>query len=450
MSVVEIAPRQHIIGETRAVTPRSGRPLHVLMVSDVYFPRINGVSTSIQTFRATLAALGIRVTIVAPEYAATDIVADAASGALHAGDSASRAGIVRMPSRTVPLDPEDRLMQWSHLSDLDRRLGLCLPGIPLRGPASADFDLVHVQTPFAAHYAGLRLARVRGIPCIATYHTHFEEYLFHYIRLLPKSALRSAARWLARHQCNALDAVVVPSQPMAATLLGYGVDTPLHVIPTGLPESQFVRGDGGKFRQTWGIAPDRKVALFVGRAAFEKNIGFLLEMIALARRQQPQLMLVIAGEGPALPALRRQAAALRLDDHVRFVGYLPREGGLRDCYAAADVFTFASQTETQGLVLLEAMAIGLPVLAIPALGAAEIILPRRGAVAAADTPDAFAAQLVTLIDRPGKLAAMADEAIAFAREWDAATQGARLAALYRELVRAPVAVDCALPLAASR
>jgi len=408
-----------------AAAARENRRLHVLMVSDVYFPRINGVSTSIQTFRTALARLGVRVTVVAPDYPGADREADADED------------IVRLPSRTVPLDPEDRLMQWSSLADLDRRL------------VSADFDLVHVQTPFAAHYAGLRLARARGIPCIATYHTHFEEYLCHYIRFLPRSALRAAARWLARHQCNALDSVVVPSQPMAATLRDYGVTQPLHVIATGLPESQFVRGDGRRFRQAWDIAPDRKVALFVGRAAFEKNIGFLLDMIALARRQQPQLLLVIAGEGPALPALRRQAAALRIEDHVRFVGYLPREGGLRDCYAAADVFTFASQTETQGLVLLEAMAIGLPVLAIAALGAAEIILPRRGAVAAAETPEAFASQLVTLLDRPAKLAAMADNAVDFAREWDAATQGARLAALYRQLVRAPVAIDCALPLTAN-
>jgi hypothetical protein len=405
---------------------RENRRLHVLMVSDVYFPRINGVSTSIQTFRTALARLGVRVTVVAPDYPGTDREADADED------------IVRLPSRTVPLDPEDRLMQWSSLADLDRRL------------ASADFDLVHVQTPFAAHYAGLRLARTRGIPCIATYHTHFEEYLCHYIRFLPRSGLRAAARWLARHQCNALDSVVVPSQPMAATLRDYGVTQPLHAIATGLPESQFVRGNGRRFRQAWGIAPERKIALFVGRAAFEKNIGFLLQMLSLARRQQPQLMLVIAGEGPALPALRRQADALHLDDHVRFVGYLPREGGLRDCYAAADVFTFASQTETQGLVLLEAMAIGLPVLAIPALGAGEIILPRRGAVAAADTPEAFAAQLVALLDRPAKLAAIADDAVDFAREWDAATQGARLTALYRQLVRAPVGVDCVLPLTARR
>jgi hypothetical protein len=408
--------------ETRPQTPRTGRRIRVLMVSDVYFPRINGVSTSIQTFHTALARLGVHVTIVAPDYPGVDREADA------------NADIVRLPSRAVPLDPEDRLMQWRFLAQLDRRF------------ADADFDLVHVQTPFAAHYAGLRLARMRGIPCIATYHTHFEEYLSHYIRFLPQSALRSAARALARHQCNALDAIVVPSQPMAATLRDYGVIRPLHVIPTGLPEAQFLRGDGERFRQVWSIAPERKVALFVGRAAFEKNIGFLLEMTAMARRQQPHLMLVIAGEGPALPALRRQAADLRIQDHVRFVGYLPRETALRDCYAAADVFTFASLTETQGLVLLEAMAIGLPVLAIPALGAAEIIHPARGAIPAAETAEGFASQLVALLSRPTRLLIMADEAVDFAREWDAGTQGARLAALYRQLVRAPLTVGCAQPL----
>ena len=409
-----------------AAAGREGRGMRVLMISDVYFPRINGVSTSMQTFRAAIEQTGAQVTIVAPDYPGTDHAAVAGTD------------IVRLPSRAVPLDPEDRLMRWSSLADLDRRL------------ASADFDVVHVQTPFAAHYAGLRLARARGIPCIATYHTHFEEYLFHYVRFLPRSALRLAARALARQQCNALDAVVVPSQPMADTLKDYGVSKPLHVIPTGLPESQFLRGDGQRFRQAWNIAPERKVALFVGRAAFEKNIGFLLEMAALACRQQPQLVLVIAGEGPALPSLRRQAAELGIEKLVRFVGYLPRDGALRDCYAAADVFTFASRTETQGLVLLEAMAIGLPVLAIPALGAAEIIKPGRGAIAAAETPEGFAGQLVGLLNRPTKLLIMADEAIDFAREWDAASQGTRLVALYRQLLRAPRALDCSQALPASQ
>ncbi|MDO8348420.1 MAG: glycosyltransferase [Rugosibacter sp.] len=387
-------------------------PLSILMLSDVYFPRINGVSTSIQTFRNALHSHEVHLTIVAPDYP---------------GHSESDGGVLRIPSRQVPLDPEDRLMTRAGLAAVGRRI------------ASTDFSLIHVQTPFAAHYAGIKLARRHGVPVIATYHTHFEEYLFHYLPFLPRSALRGVARRSARTQCNSLDAIVVPSQPMAQKLRDYGVTTPLHVIPTGLPESQFVRGDGARFRAEHKIGPDRKIALFVGRAAFEKNIDFLIDVVSHAHRQHPDLLLVIAGEGPALPALRRKTRLAGLTNHVRFVGYLPRDTGLRDCYAAADVFTFASLTETQGLVLLEAMAIGLPVLAIPALGAAEIVSPQRGALAAADTPQDFANQLVDLLDHPEQLDVMGQQGIAFARTWDAATQAARLAALYREIIAARTA-----------
>ncbi len=380
--------------------------MHVLMLSDVYFPRINGVSTSMQTFRHELGAQGVRITVAAPEY----------PGHIETD------GVIRIASRQVPLDPEDRLMTRAGINAFSRRI------------TSTDFSLIHVQTPFAAHYAGIKLARRQGVPVIATYHTHFEEYLFHYLPIVPRRALRGLARCTARGQCNALDAIVVPSQPMAETLRDYGVTTPLHVIPTGLPTSQFIRGDGQRFRAAHNIGAERKIALFVGRAAFEKNIGFLLEVAAHARQKQPDLLLVIAGEGPALENLQRKAKQLSLNNHVRFVGYIPRESGLRDCYAAADVFTFASRTETQGLVLLEAMAIGLPVLALPALGAAEIIAPQRGAVSATDAPAAFADQLVTLLEQPERLATLSREGIAFAREWDAAAQAKRLANLYHELV----------------
>lgn len=430
MNLGERVPMRNLGEYTFESAPYPLRRLHVLMVSDVCHPRVNGVSTSIETFSVALSRLGVRLTLVAPDYPGANPDLDTAA--------ASCAEVIRVPSRAVPFDPEDRLMRWSELAALDKRL------------AGAEFDLVHVQTPFAAHYAGMRLARKRKIPCVATYHTHFEEYLFHYIRFLPRSLLRQAARSLARHQCNDLDAVVVPSKPMADTLRNYGVRSPLHVIPTGLPDSQFVRGNGPRFRQHWGIATTRKVALFVGRAAFEKSIDFLLDVVAIARRRHPELMLVIAGEGPALPSLRRQAEALRIEDHVRFVGYLPRDGGLRDCYAAADLFTFASQTETQGLVLLEAMAVGLPVLAIPALGAAEIILPGRGALPAAGNPAAFAGQLVELMNEPTRRRAMSVEAITFAREWDAGSQAARLATLYRSLQRAPAPALDRHAVAASR
>ncbi|WP_291912119.1 glycosyltransferase [Accumulibacter sp.] len=251
---------------------------------------------------------------------------------------------------------------------------------------------------------------------------------------MPRTWLRTAARTLARQQCNALAAVVVPSAPMLDTLRDYGVSVPLQVIPTGLPESQFARGDGMRFCVRHGISPRRRVVLFVGRAAHEKNIDFLLSMLARARATDPELLLVVAADGPTLPDLRSRAIALGLERHVLFVGCLDRNTALRDCYAAAEVFVFASQTETQGLVLLEALASGLPVLAIAALGTRSIVDPGRGAIAAATTPDAFAQQLIDMLGNPQRLAELAAEALRFAHEWGADRPAQQLASLYGTLV----------------
>ncbi len=380
--------------------------MQVLMISDVYFPRINGVSTSIETFRHALAELGIEVHVIAPEYPQG-----------HEDD----ARILRVPSRQVPFDPEDRLMKCSALKTvLERSMAIA-------------FDLVHIQTPFAAHYAGLRHARRLGLPCIATYHTHFEEYLYNYIPIAPKGLLRGMARTLARRQCNALDAVIVPSQAMQETLAAYGVTTPMHRVATGIPVERFRRPASADFRAHHGIAPDRQVALYVGRVAYEKNIDFLLDALPHALRTCPRALLVIAGEGPALPALRRRAERLGITDHVRFVGYLDRQRELPDCYAAADLFVFSSRTETQGLVLLEAMASGLPVLAFAELGAREIIEPRRGALPAPQEPESFGQAMASLLNDANRRQSMADEARRFAEEWSIGFCAQRLAYVYREL-----------------
>ena len=379
------------------------------MISDVYFPRVNGVSTSIQTFRQTLGAEGVTVTLIAPEYPEASAAPD----------------VMRIPSRRVPFDPEDRLMHWSELAQLPHTL------------RNQEFDLVHVQTPFVAHYAGLKLARARGIPCVTTYHTHFEEYFHHYLPLLPRPIARGLTRRLARAQCNALDAVVVPSQAMHRTLVSYGVTTPLHVIPTGIPMEQFASGNRDDFRRRHGIANDELVALYVGRVALEKNLHFLIEAMACALRESPsnhrRFRLVIAGAGPALPSLRHWAQSMRIEQRVTFVGYLDRAHELPDCYAAADLFVFPSKTETQGLVLLEAMAMGLPAFGIAAMGAAEILEPRRGAVCAPDHIAEFGQQMFQLLADKHRLASLSAAAKAFAAEWAAPERARQLASLYRTI-----------------
>ena len=382
--------------------------MRILMVSDVYFPRVNGVSTSIETFRHTLAAHGVAVELVVPRY----------------GDEADEAGIARVRGWPVPGDPEDRLPHWR---TMHRRVL----------EAARGCDLIHIQTPFVAHYAGLKAARTLGLPVLATYHTLFEEYVQHYAPFLPAGLLRGQARALSRRQCNALDAVVVPSIAMRERLQAYGVRTPLHILPTGIPLGQFASGDGAAFRRRHGIAPERPLALFVGRIAHEKNIGFLLDALPRARQACPQMLLLIAGEGPAQPELQQRVQREGLGDAVRFIGYLDRRQDLPACYAAADVFAFASRTETQGLVLLEAMAAGLPVVALAEMGTTDILGPGKGAVVPVAEPAAFGTALGRLLDDPERRWRLAGEARDQAARWSDSAMAASLSTLYRTLARCP-------------
>lgn len=374
------------------------------MVSDVYFPRINGVSTSIATFRAALRDLNVDVKLLVPRYGAE-------------GDAE---GVTRVRSRKVPRDPEDRLANWREMRDAAIR-------------EAANCDLIHIQTPFVAHYAGRAAAQAWGLPLTLTYHTLFEEYLHHYAPFVLAAALRAVARGISRAQCNEVDAVVVPSTAMRDRLAGYGVTTPLHIVPTGIPVTDFSAGDGAAFRRVHGISGDASVALFIGRVAHEKNIGFLLEVAREVAARLPGFLLLIAGEGPALPTLRDSVIAQGLQANVRFLGYLDRVAELPACYAAADVFVFASRTETQGLVLLEAMAAGLPVVAVPAMGTIDIVAPQCGAIAAPDDVAAFAETLLNVLRSPDLRRRLAADARAFSTRWTAAEMANRLAALYRNL-----------------
>jgi 1,2-diacylglycerol 3-alpha-glucosyltransferase len=401
--------------------------MRVLYVSDVYFPRVNGVSTSIATFRADLAQLGVATTLVAPSYG---------EGRGDRAGDATGEGVIRVPSGGLPGDPEDRRMRWGALQAV---LAAIEPG---------EYGLVHVQTPFLAHYAGVRHARRLGIPVVETYHTFFEEYLHHYVPLLP----RPAGRWLARHftrsQCAAVDALIAPSAPMQAVLADYGVQVPMHVIPTGMPADRFVPGDASRFRARHGLPPGRPLLLHVGRVAHEKNIGFLLEMLVQLRHLRPDALLVIAGEGPARAPLMDQARRLGLANDVAFIGYLDRERGLADCYAAADVFVFASRTETQGLVLLEAMAQGRPVVSTSYLGTASILVTGCGAHVAPEETTAFAEAVHGVLEDPARAARMGEQARRHAEAWSSRACAARMVECYAQvLARQSRAADRRTPVA---
>ena len=387
--------------------------MRILYISDVYFPRVNGVSTSIRTFRRELAALGHEITLIAPAY--PEAVA------------ADEAGIVRIASSRVPFDPEDRLMQARALRSVRARLG------------RETFDIVHIHTPFIAHYTGVRIARELGIACVATYHTFFEEYLHHYIPVAPRLLTRAAARAISRSQGNEVDALIVPSRAMLGMLTTYGVQKPMQILPTGIPLAEFNGGDGAAFRRRHGIPADCPLLLHVGRTAFEKNIDFLLHAFKVVVARHPLARFVVTGEGPALGQLKRLARRLEIEANVHFIGYLERSRELLDCYRAADVFMFGSKTETQGLVLLEAMATDLPIVALAELGALDILETQRGALIAPADADTFAALVMRVLESPALKRKLALEAHDFARQWEAREFAVRLAEFYAQCAGARVA-----------
>jgi len=377
--------------------------MRILMISDVYFPRVNGVSTSIQTFAHELQRQGHSVTLIAPDYGEkTDDGLD----------------VIRVPSRRVIIDPEDRMMRMDWVLERVELLARC------------EYDLIHIQTPFVAHYLGLKLARLLGLPVVETYHTYFEEYLYNYVPWLPKALLRFVARRFSTSQCNSVDRVVVPSAPIEQALQRYGVKTEIDIVPTGLDLERFEAGNGGLFREAHGIDKNRPLALYVGRMAQEKNIAFLLSAMKQAIADMPELLFVMAGEGPAEHWAWRWVEKEGLANNVLFVGYMDRASTLLDCYRAADLFVFASRTETQGLVLLESMALGTPVVSTAVLGTRTVLVDGHGVLIAKEDVVDFSAKVVTLLHDHSRRICLSDAGMEYVKQWSSTVMAQRISAIY--------------------
>src|SRR6476620_622789 len=219
--------------------------MNILMVSHVYFPRVNGVSTSIRTFVRALVHMGHRVTLVAPDYGAGE---EQRARDAEFGDAFQ---VLRVPGRVLFFDPEDRLFTRRAMREAFDVL------------SKGQWDVVHVHTPFRGHTLGVRIARACGVPVVETYHTYFEEYAAHYLPWLPAPVLRMLARRLSRKLCHEVDHLIVPTDEMTAVLRRYGIRTPATVLPTGIDLDEFAGGAGKHFRAAVGLRDDQHVVATV-------------------------------------------------------------------------------------------------------------------------------------------------------------------------------------------
>lgn len=315
--------------------------MKVGMFTDSYRPYTSGLVRSLETTASNLLELGHEVYIFAPHYPRYAV---------------KEARVFRFVSVPSPRYPEFTIaLPFSlNLRSTVRRIGL---------------DIIHVHSPFLMGHLGARCAQRSGLPLVFTYHTMYEQYV-HYMPFA-RGLSRQIVRYFLPAFCNRCNIVIAPTK-IVGDLIGKQLRTKVEVVPTGIETDEFSAADNGWLRRQYGIAGDTKILLHVGRLGKEKNIGFLLQAYRQVRLQNPDTCLVFVGDGPERERLKEEVRHLGLEAAVLFTGLLPRSHVI-DSYAGADLFIFASTTETQGLVLAEAKAAGLPAVAVSALGAAEMV-----------------------------------------------------------------------------
>lgn len=318
--------------------------MNIGFFTDSFRPYTSGVVRSIDLFTREFNNRGHEVYIFGPDYPLTQYPKE---------DKVFR--FTSIPAPTMP--------DFSIPIPLSAQLGPTIRRINL--------EIIHVHSPFLLGRLGAGAARQYGLPLIFTFHTLYELYA-HYLPVA-QQAVRLLAQAIGRDFCNRCDLVIAPSRLVESYLREIGVNVKVTVIPTGNDLEEFKDADPSWLQDNYQISPTKKILLFVGRLGKEKNILFLLQSFYRTQQVIPDLQLVIAGGGPLEEQLRRLCLNLGIDRKVTFTGLLPRRL-LAHCYASADLFVFPSVTETQGLVIGEAKAAGLPVVAIRAFGPAESVV----------------------------------------------------------------------------
>jgi glycosyltransferase involved in cell wall biosynthesis len=396
------------------------------MVTDTFWPRINGVSVSISTLTRALRSLGHEVTIVAPEYDHLPT-----RRGLISGDSTPLEGVIRFPSHPLLFFPEDCTARY-----VGRRYRRQLDQVRAMG-----FDVVHTHTPLALGILATYWQHEQPVALVHTFHTLFQDFMPHYFpfRHMPPRAARALARWLSVNAfhwyCNRCDCIFAPSQQAAQVLHSYYVRPPVEVVPTGIEIERFRGGEGAALRAAWGIGAEEKLLLFGGRVCFEKNVALLVRTVAHVVRRAPSVKLAIVGQGPAEGALQTLTDQLGLAAHVVFAGYQPY-AEMANVYAAADLFVFASQTETQGLVTVEAMASGTPVVAVRGPGTLDLLEGEVGGLLCNADEEDMADKILRLLGDPAIYATKAAQARARAEQFSCLATARRVSDIYQSLLSA--------------
>lgn len=343
--------------------------MKIAIFTNNYLPNPYGVAQSIESFRRQFEKRGHAVYVFAPR----------AKGYLDQNPNA-----FRYPS-----------------VDVNYKISFPLP-IPFSSKTSKilnnlELDIIHSQHHTLLGSEASKWAKKKNIPLVFTWHTLFDQYV-HFAPLVPQ---KWAARWIVKkavNYANAADYVVTPTDSVKEIIKKWGVtNVNLISIPTGVEEETYQGADGSHIRKKMKIAEDETILLLVSRLTAEKNIDFLFKSVFEVLKKKEKAKLMVVGGGNLLPRLKLMSKKNGLEKKVLFMGVVDKSR-IKDYYAASDIFVYASKSETQGLVVSEAMYMGLPVVAVGATGSKDLVKNKMNGFLVSENENEFALAVENLIN----------------------------------------------------
>ena len=376
--------------------------MNILIITDTYKPAINGVVEVVKNLKKRLEFLGHKVFIIAPKYKGVP----------------EEEGVLRFKSVPFPGLSEHRI-SWLYSRQIKKKFFI-----------DNKIDIIHSQATGTLGMLAIVLAKRYKIPHINHYQTFFEDYA-HYLHL-PKKIGQFSIKTFTRWFCNRVDLITVPSLPFFTVLENYKIKRPIKLWVSGINIKKFELGIN--HRKEWGIPEGAFVLSYVGRIAKEKNIPFLLELMPYIVKKDPNIYFLMAGDGPMRKDLEKYATIMGIEKNVRFLGYIESEQ-IANVYASSDLFVFSSLTETQGLVVLEAMAAGLPVVAVNAYGLKDTLKNDVGAYLVNLNRMEFLEKIFALKDNPELYAEKKAQALEYVKDFSYEASTEKMVEIYLSVIQ---------------
>lgn len=375
--------------------------------TDSYFPRVDGVAISVDICAEKLQAMGHDVYIIAPRH----------------------------PVYKDKKDNVYRLTSIKFISDTrtqEARVVIPLPEKALLDVLKIGFDIIHGHSTVSGiTFWGLQIARSRNIPYVITYHTLWNQYT-HYI-LHGKVVKPKMMEVISRLVVNFSDCVIAPTKKVKKELLSYGVKRKIEVFPNGIDMETFLNTEKGFLRKKIKADHTKKILLSCGRLGKEKSFDFLLEAFSRIHAGDENTVFVLAGEGNELKKLKHLAENLGIADVVYFIGKIDHQQ-MHRIYADADVFLYASQSETQGLVVLEALASGIPVVAVRDESLVDFVHSGENGFLVKKDIKIFTDSVLQILQNPSLAASFSQHAREIAAQFSSDITMQQLEALYKKLI----------------